>query len=110
MKLKSLFLLSTMALLFAATSLRGTEANYQQMAGNIQLHKQGLQGAQPGEAVQVARLISLAKKVWDRSGKEAAKYVAYEVVTAGIDYVLSASSPGLTADLNKEKAMKLAKL
>ena len=62
--------------------------------------------------MQAARVVRVAKKVWDASGKEAAKFVAYEIVTAGVDWLIGASdeiSVASQQEIDAEAAYKLRK-
>ncbi|CAM1371287.1 hypothetical protein [Tenacibaculum xiamenense] len=66
-----------------------------------------------GDYAQVARIRTVgkvAKKVWDRSGKEAAKFLAYEVVLRGVDWLLSAEEEIQAPQVASEINYKLSKL
>ncbi len=62
------------------------------------------------QAARITALARGAKKLWDASGKEAAKFVAYEVVLRGIDYVVSDQIEIVDLALNDEMNRKLNNL
>ncbi|CAM1341569.1 hypothetical protein [Tenacibaculum amylolyticum] len=88
---KSLVVMSVSCLTLTLFSFKSATANETNLSvAEVTFHKASVDNNTSTQAARITAVGRLAKKVWDRSGKEAAKFVAYEIVLRGVDYLLSA--------------------
>jgi len=112
MKLKFFVLSCSLAVLFVSTSVTATSSTFSEM-GDADFVSVDMVAENATSDVQAARIFRVAKKVWDKSGKEVAKFVAYEIVTAGIDWAIGGTEEIEVIGDNSvanEKEVKMAKL
>ncbi|MEN7546290.1 hypothetical protein AAG747_00130 [Rapidithrix thailandica] len=106
---KSLLVVSACLLSLSLFSFKPASINEANLSvATVSYSSTTLQPSTDHAAARITALARTAKKVWDRSGKEAAKFVAYEVVMRGVDWVLSAEAPVVA--LEDEMNYKLSKL
>ena len=108
---KSLIVFTVLCLTLTTFSFKSVDSNEENLnVATVAFQSSQLETNNYEQAARITAVVKVAKKVWDRSGKEAAKFVAYEVVLRGIDWLLSTQDPVQKVALADEMNYKLSKL
>jgi hypothetical protein len=111
--LKKVFLVTGCCVLsLTLFSFKSVDANEVNLVNTTKIvNQQGNSSlAVSNQAARITALVRGAKKLWNASGKEAAKFVAYEIVLRGIDYIVAEELQVADIALKDEMNRKLNNL